>query len=683
MDAQLLVIIAGLVLVAVVIISLVALRGYSGKFRFDTENGTAPRASEGEGNTPKVMFKGRFTGLIAGVGAAFALIVAKLWSMQMVSSDYYEQLAEENRTRTITTPADRGRILDRNGVVLVGNRPSLVVTAYSSLADDEVAVRHLANLLGLPYTAVRRNIQDNSEGAQSAHTVATDVSRRVVAYIQEHASEFDGVEIAQRSERQYPYRTLAAQLLGYTGTATSEQLNADTTDDPGAIAYESGDVVGQAGVELTYERVLQGIRGEQTVRVDANGNVTGQSAAVEAQPGSDIKLTIDLAIQQACESGLEKAFEAARQQGYENAGAGSCVCIDCKTGEILGMANAPSYDPSSFVGGISQDVWDQLNDEANKYPLMNRAIAGQYMSASTIKPLTALAALNYGIMTPDSVVTCTGYWTGLGEAYGQYCWDHSGHGPMNLQSAITWSCDPMFYEIGKGFYYSDGNTDGMQQTYREWGLGEATGVDLGGESTGRVPDAAWKKEAFSSYSSDDQAWNPGDMTNLAIGQGDILVTPLQMAMVYCGLANGGVQMVPHLLKSVVARDGEGDALSYEAKERLRVEEDSSYMDLVHQGLQGVIYEESASTAAHFSNIYQDGQQVILAGKSGTGEKIGEDEYGWFIAYAPYDDPQYVVACLCEQAGFGANSAMYAVREVFGAIYDSPDDSTVVASDGAR
>ena len=683
MDAQLLVIIAGLVLVAVVVVSLVALRGYSGRFRFDTQNGTRPRASEGEGNTAKTAFKSRFTGLIAGVGAAFALILARLWSMQMVSSDYYEQLAEENRTRTVTTPADRGRILDRNGTVLVGNRPSLVVTAYADAADDEVLVRHLANLLGLPYMAVRRNIQDNTEGAQSAHTVATDVSRRAVAYIQEHASEFEGVEIAQRSERQYPYRTLAAQLLGYTGTATQEQLIAsNANDDPGAIHYESGDIVGQAGIELQYESVLQGIRGEQTVRVDANGNVTGQSAAVEAQPGSDIMLTIDLKVQQACEDGLAHAFEIAKQAGYPNAGAGACLCIDCTTGEILGLANAPSYDPSSFVGGISQDVWDQLNDAANKYPLMNRAVAGQYMSASTIKPLTAFAALNYGVMTPDSIVTCTGYWTGLGEEFGQYCWDHDGHGPMDIESAIVYSCDPMFYEIGKDFYYSD-NPEGMQDTYRAWGLGSACGVDLGGEAAGRVPDAAWKKQAFSSYSSAEQAWNPGDMTNLAIGQGDILVTPLQIAQVYCGIANGGTQMVPHLLKSVVARDGEGDALAYEPRQRLAVTEDGSYMDLVHRALQGVIYEESESCAAHFSNLYDNGAQVLVAGKSGTGEKSGEDPYGWFVVYAPADNPRYVVACLCEQGGFGANSAMYAVRDVLGAIYDSPDDAAVSTSDSTR
>ena len=686
MDAQFVVIIAGLALVAVIVFSVFFLRGYSGKFTFDTKTGTTPRASEGEGNTQQVAFKGRFTVLSVGVGAAFAAIVAKLWSMQMVSADHYEQLAEENRTRTVTTPAQRGRILDRNGEVLVTNRPSLAVTAYSSLADDEILVRHLANTLGMPYVAVRRNIQDNTEGAQSAHTVATDVDRRAVAYIKEHGSAFDGVEIAERSERLYPNGETAAHLLGYTGTVSQETLDAqEKSDDPAAIKYQSGDIVGQAGIEAQYESVLQGIRGEQTVRVDADGNVVGQADAIDPQPGSDIRLTIDLKIQKACEEGLQRSIEQARKQGYTNAGAGACLCIDCTNGEILGMASAPSYDPGSFTGGISQDLWNQLNDEANLYPLMNRAVAGQYMSASTIKSLSALAGLEYGITTADTVVTCTGFWTGLGEEYGQYCWDHDGHGPMTLQQGIIMSCDPVFYEIGKGFYYDDKNPEGLQEMFRRWGLGQQTGVDLGGEAVGRVPDAAWKKEAFADYSSEEQQWRPGDMTNLVIGQGDILVTPLQMATVYCGIANGGTEYVPHLLKSVVRRDGSGDVVESEPKERLTAHINSDAdLELVRGGLRGVIYEESESTAAHFTNLTdENGQMITVAGKTGTGEKTDEDEYAWFIAYAPYENPKYVVACLCEQGGFGASTCLYAIRDVLGVIYDCPDTSTEAVSDSSR
>ncbi len=303
MSSQMTVIIAGIVLVVAIVVALVIMRRGDSRFTYDTQHGTAPRATEGEGNTASTAFKGRFSILTTGVGAMFAALAVKLWGMQMVSSDYYEKQANSNQTRTVTTPAVRGRILDRNGVALVQNRPSLAVVAYRDLAEDEVLVRHLANVLGMPYVAVLRNIQDNTEGAQSLHTIATDVRRSTVAYIQEHAGEFPGVKIAERTERQYPYGETACHILGYTGTITSEQLEAqnkktsgDDDASAGKITYQSGDIVGQAGVESYYENLLQGIRGEQTVKVDASGNVTGQAGAVPAKAGSDIKLTLDLKI---------------------------------------------------------------------------------------------------------------------------------------------------------------------------------------------------------------------------------------------------------------------------------------------------------------------------------------------------------------------------------------------------
>lgn len=319
MSSQMTVIIAGIVLVVAIVVALVIMRRGDSRFTYDTQHGTAPRATEGEGNTAATAFKGRFSILTTGVGAMFAALAVKLWGMQMVSSDYYEKQANSNQTRTVTTPAVRGRILDRNGVALVQNRPSLAVVAYRDLAEDEVLVRHLANVLGMPYVAVLRNIQDNSEGAQSLHTIATDVRRSTVAYIKEHAGEFPGVKIAERTERQYPYGETACHILGYTGTITSEQLEAqnkktsgDDDASAGKITYQSGDIVGQAGVESYYENLLQGIRGEQTVKVDASGNVTGQAGAVPAKAGSDIKLTLDLKIQQACETALASAIELPR-----------------------------------------------------------------------------------------------------------------------------------------------------------------------------------------------------------------------------------------------------------------------------------------------------------------------------------------------------------------------------------
>ena len=257
MSSQLTVIIAGIVLVVAIVVALVIMRRGDSRFTYDTQHGTAPRATEGEGNTAATAFKGRFSILTTGVGAMFAALAVKLWGMQMVSSDYYEKQANSNQTRTVTTPAVRGRILDRNGVALVQNRPSLAVVAYRDLAEDEVLVRHLATCLEcLTWRsfAIFRTIQRRSE----LHTIATDVRRSTVAYIQEHAGEFPGVKIAERTERQYPYGETACHILGYTGTITSEQLEAqnkktsgDDDASAGKITYQSGDIVGQAGVRAT------------------------------------------------------------------------------------------------------------------------------------------------------------------------------------------------------------------------------------------------------------------------------------------------------------------------------------------------------------------------------------------------------------------------------------------------
>lgn len=689
MDAKLIVIVAGAILVVAIVVALILMRRNPNRFIFDTVDGTRPRATEGEGNTPQLAFKTRFTLLTAGVGAVFAAIFAKLWSMQMVSSDYYEQLSVNNQTRTVTTPAPRGRILDRNGTPLVTNRGCLTVSAYRSLADDTLTVRHLANVLGMPYVAVRRNIQDYNQSAQSLHSVATDVRLSTVAYLQEHAALFDGVEVLERTERVYPYGELAAHILGYTGTITSEQLQAQSSSDDeddsdssstaGTIDYQSGDIVGQTGVELQYEHLLQGIRGEQTVQVNAAGTVTSRADAVPAEPGSDIKLTLDLTIQQACEDGLQHAMNVAKQYGHTKATKGACICLDCTNGEILGMASAPKYDPSVFIGGISTDMWNQLNSEDNGSPMVNRAIGGQYMSASTIKPFSALAGIRYGVYSESQTTNCTGWWTGFGETDGKWCWYHSGHGVMNLRSGIVNSCDPVFYDVGKAFYSSKDNPEGLQEMFRSWGFGSKTGIDLVGEASGRVPDAAWKEEYFSSWSESDRTWNGGDMTNIAIGQGDILVTPLQIACGYAGLANGGKEFVPHVFLSAVSRDGEGDAVTFEPKERLTGDfSKDSDIDLIHSALHGVIYEESASQAAHFTNL-----SVNVAGKSGTGQKSGEDDYSWFVVYAPADDPKYVVVSLVEQGGYGSTASLYAVRDVLGAIYGDEDTAETTEGEASR
>lgn len=670
MDLSLLIVIVCAV-IAVVFIALFLVFGRSeAAYTFDIGGG-APRASGGRDESAETTYSSRLVGFAAVIGGIFAALLARLWSMQLVSSDEYTKEAESNRTRTVTTAAPRGRILDRNGAEIVSNRSSLTVVADADVADDEVEMQLLANLIGMPRQAVYRKVIDSSEGAQSVRTVATDVSRRVVAYLGEHPAAFSGVSVQQRSQRSYPQGTLAAHVVGYTGTVTAEQLEASGSDDS-SVQYKSGDVVGQAGVEAMYESILQGIRGEQTVYVDSNGKILQSSTKIDPQSGSDVVLTIDSGIQKAAEDSLEKVLTELRQKGKNPAG-GSVVCLDCTNGEVLAMASAPTFSPSIFVGGIANSDWEGLTNEASNYPLLNRAISGQYPSGSTIKPFTSFAALDNGIATPQSGYVCNGWWTGLGEAYGMWCYNHDGHGGLNLQQGITFSCDVVFYEIGKGFSNSS-NKDGMQQKFRQYCFGSATGIDLPSEAVGRVPDAAWKWDYFSSLPDADREWHPGDYCNIAIGQGDILVTCLQIAHAYSSIANRGPVFKPHVLKCVKSNIGNGSVIDYKVSQTDDISEEDDYRDLVERGLEGVIYEESESQAAHWTNL-----NVKVAGKTGTGEQtsVGRN-ICWMVAYAPADDPKYVVAANVDGGDWGSTTAMLVARDVLGQIYGQPDTATTVS-----
>ncbi len=668
-----------IILIIILLLSLVGLyvfynRGDDERLKMDI-GGAAPRAAGGNDASAENSVRNRLLGLGVVSASVVGVLLARLWSMQLVSNEEYSKQAEQNRTRTISLAAQRGRILDRNGNEIVGNRPSLTVVSKPSVVENEIEVKLLANLIGMPAAAVRRKIQDQSEGAQSNRTVAQDVSRRVVAFIGEHPYLFEGVTVEERSARHYPYGQLAAHVVGYTGTVTQEQLQKSAqSSDEGSIVYQAGDTVGQAGIEYEYENVLQGVRGEQSVHVDASGAVSEYATLVPPQNGSDVILTIDATVQQAAEESLGRIIERVRKSVSPTCTSGSVIAMDVTNGEILAMASAPTFSPNIFVGGISNDDWEMLQSIESANPLMNRAISGQYPSASTIKPLSAFAALDNGIADARSKYECTGWWTGFGQASGQYCWKQSGHGDMNLQSGITYSCDVVFYEIGKGFFESD-QPEAFQDKLREWGLGAATGIDLPGEGVGRVPDAEWKWSYYTQADDVDRQWKGGDFTNLAIGQGDLLVTPIQMACAYAGIATGGSQWRPHVLRSIRSRTGTGSVIDYEPQMLREVKEDPAYQKIVRDGLVGAVYDESEWISLHFSNMKEQ-----VAGKSGTGEQIGHNPTAWYVAFAPANNPRYVVASTLEEATWGSGSAMYVTRDVLGALFGEPDDQMVAISD---
>lgn len=643
----------------------------------DGEGKVSPHAAQAPDAPVDVDMHDRLKALAAVVGGLFGVLYLRLTGMQLVSGTSYTQRAEQNLTREVSIRAVRGRILDRNGTVLVDNRPSMALVADKSVADNARLVRRIANLLGMPDIAVRHNIMSTTEGAQSMRTIMIDVPDAAVAYVVEHPGQFPGVQVESRSVRSYPYGSLACHLLGYASTISSEELEAFANDEDNLIDYNQGDTVGKSGIEYQYESVLQGVRGSRTVHVNANGDVTGIVGEIGAEPGCDVRLTLDLEIQKAAESGIQTGMEVARSQQYVPTG-GACVCLNCKTGEVLAMASYPSYQPGAFVGGISTDDWAELVADGSNSPLLNRVIDGLYPSASTIKPLTTCAALENGIAAYDSGYHCTGWWTGLGDAYGKWCWNHSGHGWLNLHDGIAYSCDVVFYEIAKAFYYSD-NPEGIQQVYRRWGLGSVTGIDLPGEYRGRVPDEEWKWNWYTWAADSDRHWQPGDTANIAIGQGDVLVTPLQMAYVYCGLVNSGVQMWPHVMLDVLSNETHTALARCNEHVQQKVAVDPGHLSFVDGALWSVVYDNS--TASYFQGL-----PVQVMGKSGTAEAPDDDDntHAWFIAAAPYEDPTYVVCALIEHGGGGSTVAAHTCREVLGAIYgvEMTDAVSLVRATGA-
>lgn len=609
---------------------------------------TKNNASETEQAAQDHKVDNRIVGLATVVSAAFVALFARLWGMQLVSQDEYEKQAEKNRSRTIRVPAPRGRILDCNGRELVTNKPSISVMASNAFIANDIESSLLSSLLGIPVQALVRRAQDQTQGLQELHAIAYDISQEHMAYIEAHQYLFPDISLETHTQRYYPYGSLAAQTLGYVGPITKDQLEAKKEDKNNHIDYQLGDIVGQSGIELQYEEVLQGVAGEQNVHIDAQGMITKKTTNVEPIPGQDIVLALDIDVQKATEEALYNKLTEAQKAGHTKTKAGSAIVIDPQTGAVKAMASAPSFEPATFTNGISATDWDYLNSSESAYPLMNRAVSGNYVPASTIKPLSALAALNYGIATPQSTYNCQGYWTGFGKSFGMWCNNHAGHGIQNISQGISNSCNIVFYEMAKGFSNSS-HKDGFQETYRAWGLGQKTDIDLPTESSGCIPDAQWKEKHYSYASQEDRAWKPGDYANIAIGQGDMQVTPIQLACIYAGFANNGSMYQPYLVKDILQHGTSVVIFKHTPELRHKIDIKSEYLKVIKNGLYGVIY-DNASNTKPLASIPQK-----VLGKTGSGEHasgktclfcciVSNDKYA-----TQADDHSYAMSFIVEDA----------------------------------
>lgn len=611
-----------------------------------SNHGSAQASSKQPAHVPADTLKSRFTAMAAFAAVIFGTLTVRLFGMQVVSGSKYAAESEENKYSTMYTAAPRGYIYDADGMALVKNRSSLTVLADPDVADNRDVMLRLSAVLGVPYNVIRQRIKDASQGAQSQRTVASDARMRDVAFISEHADAFPGITIETRAVRDYPYGALAAHALGYTGSVSEEEL----ANAPAGREIKLGDDVGKSGIEATYDNLLAGDHGQRKVMADSQGNVVEVVSETQPTRGSDIYLSIKGPVQYECDRLLAELIAPDGVIGSGTGTAAAIVVMDVTDGGVVAMSSFPTYSPTTFTGGIPQDVWDLYNTESSHYPLMNRAISGAYPAASTYKAFTSLAALEHGFATTASTWTCTGSWDGWNTGAPQKCWKETGHGTLDLREGIVNSCDVVFYEIAKAFWENQ-DTAGetaLQDYIHRFRFGEYTGIDLSGEAQGRIPTPAWKAEYFADYP-EEASWQGGDMTNMIIGQGYVLVTPLQIACAYAAIATG-TMMKPHLLKEVRNASGE-TVLSYEPEVLTTIDDvDQADLAYVRDALHGVATENS-DVAPVFEKYGID-----AACKTGTAEVAGKEDYAWFATYAPYDDPKYVVACVVEEGGGGSATA---------------------------
>lgn len=604
-------------------------------------------------SNPADNLKSRFVAMGVLAAGIFGTLTAKLWTMQVLSSDAYRSKADDNQYATVSTPAPRGYICDANGLPLVKNRVSLTVLADAEAASDRDVVQRLSAVLGVPYNVVRQRIQDATGGAQSQRVVASDVRLRDIAFITEHSDAFPGIKTEERYVRDYPYGALAAHVLGYTGSVTEDGLKSVGEGRD----VQLGDDMGTSGIELQYDSLLAGEHGKRKVVADADGNVVRVVSETQPTKGSDVYLALKGPVQYTADR--ELAALIAPEDGTIGTGsgvAGSVVVMDLRDGGIVAMANYPTFSPDEFTGGVSEDVYAVYNSVEAQKPLLNRAIAGTYPAASTYKTFTGLAALANGFADMKRTWTCGGSWDGWGTGQEQMCWNHSGHGTLDLRGGIVQSCDVVFYQIAHDFFEASSlsnnpsptaSNTALQDYLAKFHFDQYTGIDLGGESVGVIPTPEWKAEHFRN-TPEEAVWKGGDMTNMIIGQGYVLVTPLQVAVAYGAVATGKL-LKPHLLKEV--RNASGDVAAtrkVETAGELDVPEEN--LAFMRDALNGV-----ATDNADVSKLL--GEQGIdpatVACKTGTAEYTDMADTAWFACYAPVDDPRYVVTCVVEHGGGGS------------------------------
>ena len=602
--------------------------------------------------TPQLAFR---VAVIGGVALVmFAVIFFRLWYLQVLSGDNYIAAAQNNRVREIKIQAPRGEIVDRHGQPLVENRNSLSIKVtpdklpQSRSAREEV-YRRLAKLLGLnPRRLERRVERELRLLPYTKPTIKQDVDWRLIAYVLERQEDFPGVEPEREFLREYPHHQIGAHLFGQVGEVSPAQLKEEKFS-----GVAMGDRVGQAGIEAEYDRFLRGRNGAARVEVDALGKLTKSLQRRQPIQGKQLRLSLDLDLQR-----------VAQQTLAGGTGKGAFAVMNAQNGEVLALGSQPSFDPNIFTKPITKKQLDALSSESLGEPLLNRAIQAGYPTGSTFKLITATAALESGHITPATPLSDPGSLT-----VGGVTFENAGgvaHGVLALPQALTVSSDVFFYQLGR-----DMNEKGMplQLWARRLGIGRRTGIDLPGEQPGRLPTPAWRNSWFKQKLTD-RPWSVGDNINLSVGQGDLLADPLQMAVAYAAIANGGRVLRPRL--GLRIEDASGRALQeLDAPTARRIKMSEENRQAILEGLYG-----AANSPGGTSTPVFEGFPIPVAGKTGTAEHIGRPDQSWYVALAPYPNVKYVVAVTDEAGGFGADTAAPMARRILAQLLDVKETGMV-------
>lgn len=561
--------------------------------------------------------------------AAFVFLVSGYWTLQIQNEQIYNEKAVRNEIRALPIPAPRGKILDRDGRVIAGNLASYrLLLSRDNLREDHILP--IANGLNLdPKEFAERLRRYRSLPSYQPMFIKDELTPAEFTFVEANRdSDFlPELELISSQRRVYPKDGVGAHLLGYVSEINDAELNT-----PEWAQHNPGDVIGKAGIERYYNDALTGVDGERQVRVDNRGNARAELGVKDSVPGKDLMLTIDLDLQVVAELAMENRD-------------GAVVALDPRTGEVLALVSRPAYDPNHFVGRIDTSEWSKLLTDPSK-PLFNRALQAQLAPGSTFKPIMALAALESGAIDENFTVTCGGgaNW------YGRYfkCHKRGGHGTVNLYKAISQSCDVFFYAVGNRL-----GIDTIAKYAELAGLGHKTGIDLPQEKEGVVPSTQWKMRLYR------EKWFAGETISVAIGQGALTITPLQLAYAIGGIATGGVWMKPHLVK-------ESAAMEPARKANLNLEN----VNKVIQGMWGVVNDFGTATAARVPGL-------DLCGKTGTSQLASNDllkqrkdlkDNAWFVGFAPKLSPEIVVAVLFE-GGLHGNLAAPIARDVIKAYFD--------------